>query len=88
MNDMMPQATQITRHKPTLPACLKAPAGEIKIPDPIITLIMILIAAIRPMFRVIPPTAAFFSATTAVWEKSIFNKYFHCRKELIFLLRS
>lgn len=47
---MTPQTAQITKHMPTLPEYFNAAVGDMKIPDPIITPIMILTAAKRPIF--------------------------------------
>lgn len=55
----------MTRHKPTLPEYSNADVGDIKIPEPIITPIMMLMEAKRPIFF-FNPTSEFSSLIIAV----------------------
>lgn len=61
---MKPQTAHIIRHKPMLPEYFNASLGDTNIPDPIITPIIMLTAAKRPIFRC-NPTPDFSSLTTA-----------------------
>lgn len=65
-NEIMPQIVHTTKQNPTLPEYFKADVGDTKIPEPIITPIIIFTAAIRPMPR-LSPTVDFssFVFTTA-----------------------
>lgn len=55
----MPHAVHTIKHIPMLPEYFKAAVGLTKIPEPIMTLIITFTAAIRPMFRLSPPSSAF-----------------------------
>lgn len=61
----MPHSAQMMRHKPTLPEYCNADVGDIKIPEPIITPMIMLMEAKRPMFF-FNPTSEFSSLIAAV----------------------
>lgn len=58
----------MTRHNPMLPEYSNAAVGLTNIPDPIITPIIILTAAKRPMFC-FNPTSEFSSLTAAIFQE-------------------
>lgn len=71
-NEIIPHTIHTTKQNPTLPEYFRAAVGDTKIPDPIITPIIMLTAAIRPIPR-LSPTVVFssFVLTTAVEHKYI-----------------
>lgn len=76
-NEIIPHAVQTIRQNPMLPEYRKAAVGDTNIPDPIITLIIILMAAKRPMPRLRPPAApaTFFIALS--WIVAIKKKFYN-----------
>lgn len=58
----MPHSVQMTRHKPTLPEYSNAEVGDIKMPEPIITPMMIFIAAKSPIFCFNPTSVSLTAA--------------------------
>lgn len=64
-NDITPHTAHTVKQRPMLPEYFKAAVGDINIPDPIITPIIILTADKRPIFR-FSPTCSCFSSTTAL----------------------
>lgn len=69
-NDIMPQTAHTVKQSPILPEYLKAAVGDMNIPDPIITPIIILTADNRPIFR-FNPTCSCFSSTAAIYSNQL-----------------
>lgn len=65
-SDMIPHRNQTVRQSPMLPEYFKAAVGDMNMPDPIMTPIMILTDDKRPMFRCSPTCSDFSSPAAAV----------------------
>lgn len=87
-SDITPQMAHTIKQNQILPEYRRAAVGETKMPEPIITPIMILVADIKPIPR-FSPTGAFssFTFTTAAEKKNNKMVEINCHVCLFFIRR-